>query len=270
MRSIIVAISIAIGFGVACANAADGLKIIKDRGELIVGVKADYQPFGYRDASGSLVGVEPDMAKMLAQKLNVKLKLVPVTAANRFELLQSGAIDVAMATICDLPNRRMLAGMIEPHYHAAATNVLTKRNSGLNTWQDVKDAKICGMKGSHYNDLPIKYGASILEFSDIPAALAALKQGECAGFAYEDGYIQSRFMSEPEVWKDYAMPFSPEDEQLWSVAVRVDDLDGPLGKAISEDLMEWHAEGVLIQNESKWKVNHREFMDRMAVQFKHN
>ena len=38
---------------------ADELSTIKSRGTLIVGVKADYPPFGYRDPSGQIVGIEP-------------------------------------------------------------------------------------------------------------------------------------------------------------------------------------------------------------------
>ena len=41
---------------------ADVLDDVKKRGTLVVGVKADYKPFGFRDPSGSIVGLEPDLA----------------------------------------------------------------------------------------------------------------------------------------------------------------------------------------------------------------
>ena len=34
----------------------------------MVGSKADYKPFGYRDPSGAIVGIEPDMAKDVADE----------------------------------------------------------------------------------------------------------------------------------------------------------------------------------------------------------
>ena len=62
---------------------ADVLDDIKKRGTLIVGVKPDYKPFGFRDPSGALIGLEPDLAADVAKKLGVKLELVPVVSANR-------------------------------------------------------------------------------------------------------------------------------------------------------------------------------------------
>ena len=43
----------------SAAAAADGVEEIKKRGTLIVGVKADYRPFGFRDPTGAIVGIEP-------------------------------------------------------------------------------------------------------------------------------------------------------------------------------------------------------------------
>ena len=41
---------------------ADVLDTIKERGKLIVGVKADYKPYGFLDSSGAVIGIEPDLA----------------------------------------------------------------------------------------------------------------------------------------------------------------------------------------------------------------
>ena len=40
-------------------------KVMK-RGKVVVGVKADYKPWGYRSTSGELIGMEIDMAKDVA------------------------------------------------------------------------------------------------------------------------------------------------------------------------------------------------------------
>ena len=43
-------------FAFGAAAQADVLDDIKKRGTLIVGVKADYKPFGFRDPSGGIIG----------------------------------------------------------------------------------------------------------------------------------------------------------------------------------------------------------------------
>ena len=68
-----------IGLALAAAPAAaQTLDKIKQRGVIVVGSKADYKPFGFRDPSGAIVGLEPDMARLVAEKLGVKLEIEPV------------------------------------------------------------------------------------------------------------------------------------------------------------------------------------------------
>src|SRR5438445_11799069 len=81
----------AIGFAIAAAPVgAQTLEKIKQRGTLIVGSKADYKPFGFRDPSGAIVGFEPDIAKLVADKLGVKLEIEPVVSSNGMQFLQQG------------------------------------------------------------------------------------------------------------------------------------------------------------------------------------
>ena len=76
------------------AVAQDALEQIKKRGTLIVGVKADYKPYGFRDPSGKIIGIEPDLAQDVANKLGVKLELVPVVSSNRMQFLEQGKIEL--------------------------------------------------------------------------------------------------------------------------------------------------------------------------------
>jgi polar amino acid transport system substrate-binding protein len=79
----------------AAPAAAQTLEKIKQRGVIVVGSKADYKPFGFRDPSGAIVGLEPDIAKLVADKLGVKLEIEPVVSSNRMQFLQQGGIQGA-------------------------------------------------------------------------------------------------------------------------------------------------------------------------------
>jgi polar amino acid transport system substrate-binding protein len=57
--------------GAAIAGSMDD---IKARGELVVGVKADYPPYGFRNQGSQIVGLEPDLAADLAKRLGIPLK----------------------------------------------------------------------------------------------------------------------------------------------------------------------------------------------------
>ena len=56
------------------ADAAnDRFMKVMERGKVIVGVKADYKPWGFRDSDGNLVGMEIDMAQDVSDALGVEL-----------------------------------------------------------------------------------------------------------------------------------------------------------------------------------------------------
>src|SRR3954463_12267081 len=104
--------------------AQSSLDDIKKRGTLIVGVKADYKPFGFRDPSGAIVGIEPELGADVAAKLGVKLELVPVVSSNRMEFLKQGKTALMIATMSDTAERRKIVQVIEPLYYADFVNVM--------------------------------------------------------------------------------------------------------------------------------------------------
>ncbi len=61
-RTVLGALAVTVGLALALsASQAQAqndrfMKVLK-RGELVVGVKADYKPWGFRDSSGKLVGM---------------------------------------------------------------------------------------------------------------------------------------------------------------------------------------------------------------------
>ena len=134
-KLLLTAAAAAIGFALAAAPAAaQTLEKIKARGTLIVGTKADYKPFGFRDPSGAIVGFEPDIARLVAEKLGVKLELEPVVSSHRMQNLQQGKIDLMLATKTAKPDRRQIVGIIEPLYFASGVNVLANKKANLKSW----------------------------------------------------------------------------------------------------------------------------------------
>ena len=129
---------VAIAAGLIAANGAlqaQTLDKIRQRGVLVVGTKADYKPFGFRDPSGAIVGFEPDLARDVAARLGVRLELEPVASANRIQFLQQGKIDLMLATMNVTDERRKTVGIIEPSYYASGVNVFANRKVALERWE---------------------------------------------------------------------------------------------------------------------------------------
>ena len=117
-----------------CSN--DTWNKVMSRGKLVVGVKADYKPWGYRDSSGEIVGMEIDMAKDVASKMGIDLELVAVQSSNRMQFLEQGKIDLMIATMSDRKDRREIVGIVGPNYYTSGTNIMSPKALGLKNWED--------------------------------------------------------------------------------------------------------------------------------------
>ena len=92
----------------------DTMASIKQKGKIVVGVKADYKPFGYTDPSGKIVGMEIDLANDIAKRLGVAIEMIPVTGANRMEFVKQGRIDMLIATMAYRPDRAEIVSIPQP------------------------------------------------------------------------------------------------------------------------------------------------------------
>jgi polar amino acid transport system substrate-binding protein len=250
------------------ASAEGTLDRIKERGKLVVGVKQDYRPWGYLDPNGEIVGLEIDLAKDVAERLGVDIELVPVVASNRMEFLEQGRIDLLIATMGDTEQRRQVVGMIEPNYYAGGTNVLAPKAAGLSAWEDLKGKDVCAIQGAYYNRrVSQTYEPNLVAFAGIPEATAALQNGNCVGFLYDNTWIESQIASDPQ-WADYEMPLETEDPQAWAVAVPLGELDGPYGDFVREAVTDWHRSGRLIELNREWGIQDNPFLDDMHAKHK--
>ncbi|MBM3596832.1 MAG: transporter substrate-binding domain-containing protein [Alphaproteobacteria bacterium] len=255
----------------ALTSVADAqtLDKIKQRGSIVVGVKNDYKPWGFLDPSGKIVGMEIDLAQDVANRLNAKLELIPVVAANRMEFLQQGRIDLIIATLGDTAQRRTVIGMIEPNYYAGGTNVLAPKSAGLKDWKQLKDRKVCAIQGAYYNRRVTQlYGPELVSFTGIPEVLNALQQGNCIAFVFDNTLIDSTLSSGDPKWANYEMPLVTEDEQPWAIAVPLPELNGPYGEFMKKVSIDWHKTGKIVELEKKWGIKPSPFVAEMHQKHK--
>jgi polar amino acid transport system substrate-binding protein len=83
----------------SCGKGSD-FKKIEEKGEMVVGYTV-YAPMNYYDANGDLVadetgefiGFDTELAKMVAEKLGIKVKFQLIEWGNKYTELSAGAID---------------------------------------------------------------------------------------------------------------------------------------------------------------------------------
>jgi polar amino acid transport system substrate-binding protein len=97
--------ALAMSLSVAAAARADDLANILSTGVVRIGVPVDVPPFGSQDADRNPVGLDVELAQMIAKSLGVKLELQQITGANRIPYLLTNKIDIVIAALGMTPER---------------------------------------------------------------------------------------------------------------------------------------------------------------------
>jgi polar amino acid transport system substrate-binding protein len=256
LKSALKAAALAAGFSswLAGASIAASLGEIKARGELIVGVKDGDPPFGYRDDTGELIGLEIDLARELAERLGVRLTLFPVSASSRLQFLQQGAVDLLIATLAVTPHRRQAAGLIEPYYYADAPALLARRRAAAGPLASLAGEPVCTIKNAHYNKALTARAPRIelIPFRSLRDAAGALADGDCAGLAEENTRLIGLKSKRGDRWANYAIVPLDLEPLPWAIAVRPGEQSSELGAFLSETVSAWHRSGRLAELEKKW------------------
>ena len=88
------AVLLSLSFGNVSAATLDQ---IKKRGSILIAVKSDYKPWGFADESSKLQGMEVELARNIAERLKVKLVLVPAVSARLVTVSVTARAEI---TIC--------------------------------------------------------------------------------------------------------------------------------------------------------------------------
>jgi len=255
-------VALAMMSGVAQAEVLDR---IEERGKIVVGVKADYRPYGYLDPNGNIVGIEPDLAQDVADTLGVDLEMVAVVASNRMQFLEQGKIDVMIATMTDTDERRGVVNILDPDYYSSGTNIMARKASGFEKWEDLDGVPVCGVQGAFYNEKTAReFGAEIIGFTGTSEVLNALGQGRCAAFVYDDSFLNSRLQEDQ--WSEYEMPLETIDDSPWGIAVK--NGEERMARFMSGMIVKWHVEGRIIELEKKYGLTPIPFTTRMHDMFR--
>lgn len=158
---------------------------VRDKGTLAVGSDIAYPPVESFDTDGTTpIGIDPDIAKALGEKLGVKLELRNQTFDGLITSLTSKRIDVIMSAMSDTKKRQAKIDFVD--YFTAGTSIMVKKGNpeGIKSLDDFCGKTIAIQRGTTQDDVAeaqkAKCGSkklTILKFDTDPEALLQVKQG---------------------------------------------------------------------------------------------
>ncbi|HEY9707655.1 MAG TPA: transporter substrate-binding domain-containing protein [Oculatellaceae cyanobacterium] len=238
-----------VSLGVPVSSAE--LKEIEQRGQLIVAVKDNQRPLGFRDASGNLQGFEIDIAKRLAEELLGKpdaVVLQPVTNRDRLNVLLEGKVDLIIARVTATNSRARLVDLSRPYY-LDGTSLITKDTS-IAQLRDVATKTIAVLKGS--STIPVvKYAlptSKLVGVDSYEEARSLLENGGANAFAADQSVLAGWVQEYPQY---RLLPVRLSTEALCIVmpkGLQYTNLQDRVNQAIAR----WQASGWLAERATAW------------------
>lgn len=220
----------------APASAASLYDEVKERGELVVGVKNDWPPAGYIDEKNEWVGFDVDLAKYIADKLGVSLRLEPITSRTRIPMLLNGNVDV-IVNLNPTRERAKAIDFTQP-YFITGTTLLVRKGSGINGPADLDASKtVASVQGSSDAQglLSVQPNANITYYQEYPQAYMAFKLGRVDAMVTTSIVLGKLAKDDPD-FEILMPPFKPDP---WVMGVKHDDSKWRL--ALDELIMDaWH------------------------------
>lgn len=202
----------------------DTLLQIQKRGKLIVGVREDAAPFGFRNEKGELQGYDIDLAGYIAEGIlgsEKSVEFVPVTASNRIMKLGSAEVDILVATMSITNQRQQILDFSMPYYIAGQAILVNSyaKEASLRDFEGKKLIVVFGSTGERNLRTNVPE-VEVVGYKTYDEAYKALKAGKATGILADDTILmryvfrdknvkllKKRYSKEP-----YAVAFRKEDE----------------------------------------------------------
>ena len=111
---------------VTLASAGAALDRILQKGELVVGITGEQPPLNAKTKTGKIIGLDADLATLIAGGMGVKLKLATMPFAKLLPALNAGEVDMILSGMTMTTERNLKVVFIGP-YFISGKGILTKK-----------------------------------------------------------------------------------------------------------------------------------------------
>ncbi|EOD8536181.1 TPA: ABC transporter permease subunit [Staphylococcus aureus] len=178
---------------------------IKERGELRVGLSADYAPMEFEhtvNGKTEYAGVDIDLAKKIAKDNNLKLKIVNMSFDSLLGALKTGKIDIIISGMTSTPERKKQVDFSDSYM--MTKNIMLVKKDKVNEYKDIKDfnnKKVGAQKGTEQEKIAQTEieNASITSLSRLPDVILALKSGKVERAVVEKPVAEAYLKQNPKL-----------------------------------------------------------------------
>ncbi len=200
-------------------NAADEfddgtrMKELADSGKIVIGVKFDQPGIGFKGATDDAPkGFDPEIGKILAGTLGIAADDITwkeTISDNREPFLESGEVDLVIASYSITDERRQVVGQAGPYY-VTGQQLLVRSDSDIDTLDDVKGQEVCSVTGSTSLDNIEAEGAKPRGFDTYSECVDQVLSGTVDAMTTDGAILLGYAAENPDQLKVVVDPFSEE------------------------------------------------------------
>ncbi|OSQ24196.1 amino acid ABC transporter substrate-binding protein [Campylobacter concisus] len=129
------------------------------KGELTVATEGTYSPYSFYDEKGELVGYDVDIARAVAQKLNLKVEFLTAPWDAMLAAFDAGKADVVFNQVSITDERKKKYAFSVPYTVTFGAIITRKDNNDIKSFADLKGKKNADSATSNWAKVAVKYGA---------------------------------------------------------------------------------------------------------------
>jgi polar amino acid transport system substrate-binding protein len=191
---------------------------VLDRGHLIVGTGSTNPPWHFEDETGTLVGMDIDLARLLAKNLfddEAKVEFVLQGSDGRIPSLVTDKVDIVVQWMTITPGRAQQVEFTHPYYREGVGLLLLESGGKFQDFDEVKaagaDARVGAMQNVFIEDwvhmaLP---EASVDQFDSPDSTLQALNARRIDAYLADQSAIRWLMQQTPGRFKDSGYGWMP-------------------------------------------------------------
>lgn len=243
-----------------CSNSnrepKDLLARIKFRNKIVIGIKNDSKPFGYIE-NHELKGFDVDVAKNISKSLlgddnGELIEFVIVTPESRISDLNSGKVDIIIATMSISAKRTHIVDFTNPYY-VAGQALMVKEKSKINSIQSLNTRRagiILGTTGEK-TIRQLAPNATVIGKKNYNDAFNLLKEDRVDAILADDSILYGFAMDN----KGYKILPARYTKEFYAIALRQGNENKELKSALNKILSRMQQTGKLNRIKEKWIPN---------------
>ena len=245
-----------LGFGLAAVLAAvaamSGCAKRDATPHLVMGTNAEFPPFESRGGAGGreIVGFDVEVAKAIAEKVGLPLKIEDMKFDSLLPALSAGKIDLVLAGMTITDERARNVDFSTPYYKATQVVLMRAGEEKPTATDDLKGRKIAVQLGTTGDGVATEIAgqANVAQFTSAMDAVVELLNRK-VDFVVIDEQPANQFLKKNPGLEMVRLAF---DDEFYGVAVKKGNAE--LLAKVNEALAEIVADGRYDQFVEKWMV----------------